>query len=116
MLANRVGDVGKQRLLLVDDIADRRMTLKYLREFFLGPEGVAEIKTCVLLNKFSAKLVEAPLDFVGFDIPDVYVAGCGMDGGKGLGCLRNRPYICYKKGTLTDGISHYTHPTSETMA
>lgn len=108
---NRTGDVAGHRVLIVDDIGDRRATLAFLKDLFLGPEKAVEVRTCVLLNKSECQKVDIPLDYVGFNIPDTFVAGCGLDGGEHFAFTRNYPNIRYKEGTLPEGTKKFWVPT-----
>lgn len=107
---SRLGDVAGKNVVIVDDIGDRRKTLQYLRRHFLGPEEANEVRVCVLLNKPDRKECDVPLDFVGFNIPDTFVAGCGLDGGQGFAFTRNFPDVRYKEGTLPEGVRPYWLP------
>lgn len=69
------GIEGKD-LLLVDDILDTGRTLEVLTSL-LREAGARSVRKCVLLRKESAKHFHA--DFIGFDIPDVFVVGYGLD-------------------------------------
>lgn len=79
---------GRQ-VLLIEDIVDTGLTLKYLLDV-LGARGPAGIHTCALLSKPTRRLTEVPVDFVGFEVPDKFVVGYGMDAGQ---LYRNLPYI-----------------------
>lgn len=103
--SNRMGDVTGKNVVIVDDIGDRRKTLEYLRDYFLHVEKAHEVRTCVLLNKPSRQECDIPLDFVGLNVVNTFVAGCGLDGGKGLAYTRNYPDVRYKEGTLPEGES-----------
>jgi len=74
-------------LLLVDDILDTGRTLGILGSR-LREAGAASVRTCVLLRKESAALL--PADYVGFEIPDLFVVGYGLDL---AGHYRNLPFI-----------------------
>ena len=67
-------------MLLVEDIVDTGLTLKYLVDL-LRARGPAGVHTCALLAKPSYRASPAgrALDFVGFDAPDAFVVGYGMD-------------------------------------
>ena len=67
-----------RHVLLVDDIADTGRTLAFARERVLAREP-ASLRIAVVLDKPSRRLVEVPLDFVGFEIPDLFVLGYGAD-------------------------------------
>jgi len=78
VLGQQLGDVRGRHLLLVDDILDSGGTVKLvtglLRE--LGP---ASVRTCVLLRKDRPSAQHVPADYVGFEIPDEFVVGYGLD-------------------------------------
>jgi hypoxanthine phosphoribosyltransferase len=68
-------------VLLVEDIIDTGLTLNYLLRYLKG-KNPRSIKVCTLLNKPARRLVEIPLDYVGFEIPDAFVVGYGLDFGE----------------------------------
>ncbi len=69
---------GGRDLLVVEDIVDTGLTLNYLLRL-LGARGPRSIKVAALLSKPSRRLVDAPVDYVGFTIDDVFVVGYGLD-------------------------------------
>ena len=68
-------------VLLVEDIIDTGLTLNYLLRYLKG-KNPNSIKVCSLLDKPARRLVEIPLDYVGFEIPDAFVVGYGLDFGE----------------------------------
>ena len=85
--------VAGRHLLIVDDVLDTGFTLKTIREDMLKC-GALSVRTCVLLNKnVSGKYFIQP-DWTGFDIPDQYVVGYGLDSNEEY---RNLPYIAVKE-------------------
>ena len=66
-----------QHVIVVEDIVDSGQTMNYLYQTLLG-RNPASLKTCTLFKKERDSL-EVPLDYVGFDIPDVWVVGYGLD-------------------------------------
>ena len=68
-------------VLLVEDIIDTGLTLNYLIRYLKG-KNPNSIKVCSLLDKPARRLVEIPLDYVGFEIPDAFVVGYGLDYGE----------------------------------
>jgi hypoxanthine phosphoribosyltransferase len=68
-------------VLLVEDIIDTGLTLNYLIRYLKG-KNPSSIKVCSLLDKPARRLVEIPLDYVGFEIPDAFVVGYGLDFGE----------------------------------
>jgi hypoxanthine phosphoribosyltransferase len=65
-------------VLVVEDIVDTGLTLNYLLRL-LGARGPRSIKVATLLSKPARRLVDAPVDYVGFTIEDVFVVGYGLD-------------------------------------
>ena len=83
------GSVYQQHLLIVEDIVDTGLTLRYLIDL-LRTREVASVQSCVLLSKPSCRQVEVPVEFLGFEIPDVWVVGYGLDFAERY---RTLPYI-----------------------
>jgi hypoxanthine phosphoribosyltransferase len=71
-------DVRGRHILLLDDILDTGQTLGYLVEH-LRQLGVLSIKVAVLLRKQGRQQVKLEPDYCGFDIPDAFVVGYGLD-------------------------------------
>jgi hypoxanthine phosphoribosyltransferase len=71
-------DVRGKNILIVEDIVDSGLTLKYLKELLIG-RGAADIKICTILNKPSRRKTDIYVDYIGFDIPDEFVIGYGLD-------------------------------------
>ena len=82
-------------VLLVEDIVDTGITLNYLRERLLN-EGPRSLKICTFLDKRGRREVDVPLDYVGFEIPNEFVVGYGLDYDNKY---RNLPYISIFKKT-----------------
>ncbi|MGQ9711602.1 MAG: hypoxanthine phosphoribosyltransferase [Desulfotomaculales bacterium] len=78
-----------RNVLVVDDIIDTGLTLRYLLDN-LSRRQPAVLKLCVLLDKPSRRKTEVPVDYRGFTIPDAFVVGYGLDCG---GWYRNLPDI-----------------------
>ena len=81
--------VAGQHVLLVEDIVDTGLTLRYLLDL-LQAQGPASLHVCTLLSKPSRRRVDVPLDFVGFEIPDRFVVGYGLDADQKY---RSLPYV-----------------------
>jgi hypoxanthine phosphoribosyltransferase len=81
--------IANRHVLLVEDIVDTGLTLKYLLDF-LSARGPASLHTCALLSKPSRRRIEVPVDFTGFEVPDEFVVGYGLDAGQ---LYRNLPFI-----------------------
>jgi hypoxanthine phosphoribosyltransferase len=71
--------LGGRSLLLLDDILDSGLTLQTARDLLFQQHGAAEVRTCVLLDKPSRRAHPFSADYVGFEIPDVFAVGYGLD-------------------------------------
>jgi len=78
IIGQQIGDVRGHHLLLIDDILDSGGTLKLVVPA-LEKLGAASVKTCVLLRKDRPAAHEVVADYVGFEIPDEFVVGYGLD-------------------------------------
>ncbi len=78
-----------KNVLIVEDIIDSGRTLSYLLENF-RTRRPKSLRLCTLLDKPERRVVDVPVDYVGFQIPDRYVVGYGMDLDQRY---RNLPYI-----------------------
>lgn len=76
-------------VLVVEDIVDSGRTLTYLLEM-LNDRGPASLKLCTLLDKPERRVKEVKVDYTGFEIPDEFVVGYGLDYDQRY---RNLPYI-----------------------
>ncbi len=83
--------ISGKHVLIVEDIVDTGHTLAYLSHL-LGAREPASLETCTLVHKPSRREVEVKLDYVGFDIPDKWVVGYGLDYADQF---RTLPYIGY---------------------
>ena len=82
-------DIAGKHVLVVEDIVDTGHTLAYLLRNLEAREP-ASLKTCVLVHKPARREVDVPIDYLGFDIPDAWVVGCGLDWAERY---RTLPYI-----------------------
>ncbi len=71
-------DISGRHVLIVEDIVDSGLTLSWLIAN-LGSRGPASVEVCTLLRKPEAAKVEVKLRYVGFDIPNEFVVGYGLD-------------------------------------
>ncbi len=78
-----------KNVLVVEDIVDTGKTLSYLVEL-LKDRGAADVKLCALLDKPERREVDIRADYIGFQIPDEFVVGYGLDYDQRY---RNFPYI-----------------------
>jgi hypoxanthine phosphoribosyltransferase len=71
-------DLSGAHVLVVEDVVDTGLTLTYLLRV-LAARGPASLRVCTLLDKRARRIVDVPLSYVGFEIPDVYAVGYGLD-------------------------------------
>ena len=86
-------DVTDRDVILVEDILDSGNTLTKLKSF-IGGQGVRSLKIVALLDKTSKRQVPIEADYVGFECPDAFVVGYGLDFAERY---RNLPYIATLK-------------------
>ena len=82
-------DIEGRHVLVVEDIVDSGLTLQYLIDV-LKRRNPADVRVVAMLKKDKPDAIEVPLDWVGFQIPDEFVIGYGLDY---AGKYRNLPYI-----------------------
>ena len=82
-------DLAGQDVILVEDIVDTGMTLNYLMRHLWSKEP-ATVEVCTLLDKRARRLAEVPMRYVGFEVPDEFLVGYGLDY---LERYRNLPFI-----------------------
>ena len=70
--------IAGRDVLIVEDIIDTGLTLNYLIRYLRG-KAPASLRICTLLDKPARRLVEIPVDYTGFTIPDQFVVGYGLD-------------------------------------
>jgi hypoxanthine phosphoribosyltransferase len=71
-------DIENRHVIVVDDIIDTGISLNLVRERLLM-RSPASLKICVLLDKEDRRVVDVPVDYVGYKIPDEFVVGYGLD-------------------------------------
>lgn len=92
IIADLQRPIHNRQVLLVDDVYDTGKTLAFAKEY-LKTKGASEVLTCLLARKPEAASLPPP-DFLGFDLPNVFLVGYGLDdGGRGRGLGS----ICAKK-------------------
>ncbi len=84
--------IEREHVVIVEDIIDSGSTLDYLYRVLKGRRP-ASLKTCVLLKK-RRDAIDVPIDYLGFEIPDVWVVGYGLDFAD---TYRTLPYIAELK-------------------
>ena len=78
-----------RHVIIVEDIVDSGLTLSYLVDL-LKTRRPASLKVCVLLDRPTRRMARVSLDYVGFEIPDAFVVGYGLDY---AGHYRQVPYV-----------------------
>ena len=86
-------DISGKNVLIIEDIIDTGTTLSYLIQY-LKAKNPKSLKIATLLSKPSRRLVDIPVDYIGFTIEDKFVLGFGLDFEQKY---RNLPYIAYVK-------------------
>ena len=81
ILKDLSASIADEDVLIVEDIIDTGLTLNYLIRYLRG-KNPASLRICTLLDKPARRLVEIPVDYVGFEIPDRFVVGYGLDYGE----------------------------------
>lgn len=81
--------VEGENVLIVEDIIDSGRTLKYLSDI-LKSRGAKSVRICTLLDKPERRVVDVKVDYTGYNIPDEFVVGYGLDYAQKY---RNLPYI-----------------------
>ncbi len=78
-----------KHVIVVEDIVDSGRTLSYLLDM-LRSRGALDVRLCTLLDKPDRRVVDVKVDYTGFEIPDEFVVGYGLDYDQKY---RNLPYI-----------------------
>ena len=71
-------NIDGRHVLIIEDIVDSGRTLHYIYNL-IKARNPASLRICTLLNKYERREVDVPLDYVGFDIPNKFVFGYGLD-------------------------------------
>lgn len=82
-------NIEGKNVIVVEDIIDSGRTLKYLKQD-LKDRGAKSVKLCALLSKPARREVEVEVEYIGYEIPDEFVVGYGLDYAQKY---RNLPYI-----------------------
>ena len=92
-------DITGRNLVVIEDILDSGNTLYFLKQYFLT-KGAASVAVCTLLDKPSRRAKAIKADYVGFEVPDEFVVGYGLDYCQKY---RNLPYIGVLKPEIYGG-------------
>ena len=103
ILKDLSASIAGDDVLIVEDIIDTGLTLNYLIRYLRG-KNPASLRICTLLDKPARRLVDIPVDYTGFTIPDQFVVGYGLDYGeiyrnlRFVGVLRREVYASGAEG------------------
>lgn len=86
-------DIRHRHVILIEDIIDTGLTVDYLLKN-LQTRGPASIEVCSFLSKPSRRKIEVPVKYLGYEVPDKFVVGYGLDYKQQY---RNLPFICVFK-------------------
>lgn len=82
-------NIDSEHVLIVEDIVDSGLTLEYLVQNF-KTRHPKSVKICTLLNKVERRKVDMKVDYIGFQVPDEFIVGYGIDYAEKY---RNLPYV-----------------------
>ena len=94
-------DIRGRDVLLVEDIVDSGLTIQYLRKV-LGKKKPRSLAACALLSKTERRKVDVTVEYVGFEIPNKFVVGYGLDYQQKY---RNLPYLAVLEDTEVEDNS-----------
>ena len=101
-------DIKGKDVILVEDIIDTGRTVDFLYQW-LPERKPASMRLCAFLSKSARRRFSAQADYVGFDVPDRFVVGYGLDYNQ---MYRNLPYIATLPSTLREpSTAHLQHTT-----
>jgi hypoxanthine phosphoribosyltransferase len=89
ILADLSRNIEGKDVIIVEDIVDSGLTLDYIRHMLLARRPNS-LKICTMLDKKARRQIEVPIDYVGFEVPDEFVIGYGLDYQEKY---RNLPYV-----------------------
>jgi len=102
VISQQLGDLTGRHVLLVDDILDSGGTIRLVSKL-LREKGAETVRVCVLLHKDRPESRDIPADYVGFEIPDEFVVGYGLDFNN---YYRNLPdIVTLKREVIERGMS-----------
>jgi hypoxanthine phosphoribosyltransferase len=82
--------IADKHVLIIEDIVDTGISLQYLWNHLMSHHHPADLNVCALLNKRARRRVELPIKYTGFEVPDAFVVGYGLDYQQRY---RNLPFI-----------------------
>jgi len=91
--------IGDRHVLFVEDVIDTGMTLNYILQNLIMRQP-ASLEVCVLFNKPAHRIMNVPIKYKGFDLPDQFVVGYGLDHRERY---RNLPFVGLLKASVFRG-------------
>lgn len=91
-------DIAGRDIIIMEDIVDTGRSLQFMKDL-LEARGAKSVKVASLLDKKDGRVVEAHVDYVGFDVPKAFVVGYGLDYKQ---LYRNLPYVGVLKPSVYD--------------
>jgi len=95
ILRDLSSNIEGRHVVVIEDIVDTGQTLNYILEN-LKTRRPLSLKVCTLLDKRERRIVNIPLDYIGFTVPDRFVVGYGLDYAQKY---RNLPYLTFIEGS-----------------
>ena len=90
--------IRHRHVILVEDIVDTGLTLDYLLKN-LQARGPQSLEVCALLSKPARRRIEVPIKYIGFEIPEKFIVGYGLDYKQ---LYRNLPFVCVFKQNVSE--------------
>ena len=98
MVTDLQTDISGRDIIIMEDIVDTGRSLKFMIDLLME-RGAKSVKVASLLDKKEGRVVEATVDFIGFDVPKAFVVGYGLDYKQ---LYRNLPYVGVLKREVYD--------------
>ena len=91
-------DIRQRHVMLVEDIIDTGLTVDYLLKN-LQARSPLSLEVCALLSKPDRRKIDVPIKYIGFEVPDKFVVGYGLDYKQ---YYRNLPFVCVLKPEMPE--------------
>ncbi|UCD86199.1 MAG: hypoxanthine phosphoribosyltransferase [Deltaproteobacteria bacterium] len=95
-------NIAGKDVLIIEDIIDTGLTLNDIKNYILRHQGVKSLRICSLLDKPSRRKQPIEIDYIGFEVPNYFVAGYGTDYAEHF---RNLPFVVVLKPSILEGKS-----------
>jgi hypoxanthine phosphoribosyltransferase len=71
--------IAGKDVLIIEDIVDMGLTIDFLKRYLIEQKGAQSVKVCALANKPARRKVPVEIDYTGFEVPNKFLVGFGMD-------------------------------------